>query len=250
MQNSRDGGIGGLMAGTYPALKTTALWCIQHGVEIPADVLDFLGKDVKAIQDYDNALTRIMSIYLNDLRTQTLDNIGNFGIAFANAIEFGLNEAWRLGLRENDAEQTDEWQAIVDGIIADERTHIPDFAAYLTVVANNSESMGQAITTAQNRLSLWVNRYEDVMNQAIVISAEEKTKLEWVYGDTEHCETCAQLNGIVAYAREWDESGVRPQNPPNGMLTCGGWKCQCQLIPTTKRKSPNALDRILSIGLG
>jgi hypothetical protein len=42
MQNSRDGGIGDIMAGTYPALKTTALWCIQHGVEIPADVLESL----------------------------------------------------------------------------------------------------------------------------------------------------------------------------------------------------------------
>ena len=200
---------------------------------------------VKALQDYDNILTRIVSIFLNDVRISP--GSAEFAVEFSYAIETGLNEAWRLGLRENEAEMTDEWQEIVDGIIDDERIHIPDFAEYLTIVASNAETVGEAITEARGRLSMWITRYTDVYNQALLASAEEKTKLMWVYGDTEHCDTCAALNGLVAYAREWDEAGLHPQSPPNERLTCGGWKCQCELVPTDERRSRNIAERLAEI---
>lgn len=212
------------------ATKTEALWARVR---------------VKALQDYDNILTRIVSIFLNDVRISP--GSAEFAIPFANAIEEGLNEAWRLGLRENDAEMTDEWQEIVDGIIADEKSHIPDLAEYLTVVASNAETVGDAITEARNRLSMWITRYTDVYNQAILASAEEKTKMVWIYGDTDHCSTCAALNGLVAYAREWDEAGLHPQSPPNERLECGGWKCQCELVPTDERRSRSIAERLASI---
>ena len=69
----------------------------------------------------------------------------------------------------------------------------------------------------------------------------------WVYGETEHCETCRQLNGIVARATEWQRIGVRPQNAPNGLLDCGGWNCQCAINPTTQRRTPGAYDKIIGI---
>lgn len=213
---------------------------IEHYFDdLPLDVLllaskvDFGRVRVKALQDYDNTLTRIISIYINDLMTHP--GSADFAVEFSNAIEEGLNEAWRLGLRENDAEMTDEWQEVVDGIIADERSHIPDLAEYITGVVGNAESIGDAITQARNRLSMWITRYTDVYNQAILASAEEKTKMMWIYGDTDHCKTCEALNGLVAYAREWDEAGLHPQSPPNERLECGGWKCQCELVPTGDR---------------
>lgn len=200
---------------------------------------------VKALQDYDNTLTRIISIYINDLMTHP--GGADFAVEFAAAIDAGLNEAWRLGLRENDAEMTEEWQEIVDGIIAEERSHIPDLAEYITEVVGRAESIGDAITQARNRLSMWITRYTDVYNQAILASAEEKTKMMWIYGDTDHCSTCAALNGLVAYAREWDEAGLHPQSPPNERLECGGWKCQCELVPTDERRSRNIAERLASI---
>lgn len=48
------------------------------------------------------------------------------------------------------------------------------------------------------------------------------------------------LNGIVAYAREWNEYGIHPQSPPNDLLECGGWRCQCRLVSTAKRVTPKA----------
>jgi hypothetical protein len=237
----------------YPALKTALIWCCANGVQIPLDVLEGLrsiGYPVKALQDYDNTLTRILAIRIQQLRSKPVPP-GSFGEDLAFAIREGLNEAWRNGMRQNDVtEMLPEWQDILDGIIVEEITHIPDFSTWLYDVAGNADTMGQAITQAQGRLALWIMRYQDVFNQAIIASADEKTKLEWIYGDTQHCDTCQHLNGIVAYAREWEAAGVHPQQPPNGNLECGGWHCQCILQPTNKRRTVNAYDKIIAIILG
>lgn len=236
----------------FPALKAAYRYCQACGIQIPQDMIDGLesiGLPIKAMQEYSNALMRIVSIYLNDLRTHPGLTGANFGVDYANAIETNLTDAFRAGLRQNDVtEITEEWQAILDEIIASERSHIPDLAEWLTIVEGNSESIGDAMRQASARVTLWAERWNDVYNRAVLLSSEEKTKLIWVFGQTEqHCSTCAQLNGIVAYAREWEESGLHPQSPPNAALECGGWKCDCSLQPTDKRRSRNALARLLDI---
>jgi len=72
----------------------------------------------------------------------------------------------------------------------------------------------------------------------------------WVIGETEvSCSTCLALNGIVAYASEWEESGVHPQGPQNGALACGGWNCDCSLDTTNARRTRDALGRIMDIAV-
>jgi len=105
--------------------------------------------------------------------------------------------------------------------------------------------MENNIKQFQSRVDLWVSRYEDTKNEAILFYSEKGQRLRWVYGDTQHCETCAQLNGIVAFASEWETAGVQPQSPPNELLECQGWHCACTLEPTDDRRSADALTRIL-----
>lgn len=101
------------------------------------------------------------------------------------------------------------------------------------------------------RASLWANRYNEAYSAAMLsIQIANGGKLVWELGETEqHCTTCAALDGIVAYASEWELSGCKPQAAPNGALECGGWQCDCKLSPTTKRRSPNAFDRIMTARL-
>jgi hypothetical protein len=75
-----------------------------------------------------------------------------------------------------------------------------------------------------------------------MVTAGVGAKLQWVYGDTDHCETCLSLNGLVAYASEWAASPYHPQQPPNDYLDCGGWKCKCKLEPTNKKRSKNIAE--------
>jgi len=100
-----------------------------------------------------------------------------------------------------------------------------------------------------SRAALWANQYNTAYNDAVLlITRENGGKLQWQEGDTkDKCNTCLALDGIVAYAREWDELGVHPQGGPNHLLECEGWNCQCRLIPTEQRRSPKAYDTILNI---
>ena len=77
------------------------------------------------------------------------------------------------------------------------------------------------------------------------LTADGKQRMKWELGETEeHCETCAALNGIVAFAREWETLGVHPQDAPNNKLECGGWQCGCTLTPTSQRRTSDAYGRI------
>lgn len=108
---------------------------------------------------------------------------------------------------------------------------------------------GTPIEPLLARASLWANRYNEAYNEAVaLIAAKNGGKLVWRLGRTEqHCGTCAALNGIVAYASEWELAGCYPQNAPNSALECGGWRCDCGLENTTERRTRNAFDRIMSI---
>ncbi len=107
---------------------------------------------------------------------------------------------------------------------------------------------GTPIDPLISRADLWGNRWNESYNEANnIITQKNGGNLIWQYGETEHCDTCQALNGIVASAKEWQTAGVKPQNAPNKMIDCGGWRCQCELSPTTSRRSPKALDSIMNI---
>ena len=110
---------------------------------------------------------------------------------------------------------------------------------------------GEPIDPLLARAGLWANQWTSEYNNAVaLITQNEGGNLIWEFGDTEHCPECEALNGIVAWASEWDELGVSPQNPPNDKISCQGWRCQCRLTPTEQRRSPKAYDSIIGIVSG
>ena len=144
-------------------------------------------------------------------------------------------------------DMTAEWWGILEGMIESEKEHIPDLADYLSELAANIKPIDAAWPRVRARVDLWVGRWQDAKNTATLLTAEPEDKFIWIYGDTEHCETCRALHGLVAYASEWNQSGFYTQSPPNPLLSCGGWNCHCDLLPTTTRRSPRVLDRLLDL---
>jgi len=211
---------------------------LARSYQIPADIA------AKTITHFRYVIERIMRELYRDAITGYV-----FESEMLDLIEGQLRRAWYEGMRENGLKPSDmepEWEAELQDIILSEIMHVQEFASAIQQAAINDRLAGtpEASFGALNaRAGLWVNRYNDVRNRAIVATKEQK--LEWIYGDTEHCETCARLNGIIAWASEWDLAGVHPQQPPNPVLECGGWRCKCRLQPTVKRKTPKAFDRIM-----
>jgi hypothetical protein len=167
---------------------------------------------------------------------------GNFFARMRQVTKFGLRDAFDaggadMGITPDD--YTEQDIALRDEIITEEQSHINDLLGYLDGLANNAQAK---LSDAAPRLDLWKARFDDMRNRAKMILGKD-AKLEWVYGDTEHCETCARLNGVVKRASFWQSHGVLPQSPPNPMLKCGGWKCQCSLEPTDKPLTRGRMPR-------
>lgn len=158
-------------------------------------------------------------------------------------IEEQLRRAWNEGMRDNDLDpakdMTEEWEAHLQDLMVSELDHVEDFAEAIL----QAQKDGAPIEPFRQRVELWTNRYNEVVNEAHVMTRPDD-RFEWIYGDTEHCGTCAALNGIVATGKEWQESGYHPQQPPNDALECGGWRCQCRLEYTEAAATEGGIPNV------
>lgn len=128
----------------------------------------------------------------------------------------------------------------IDGLLTYIEEHSKAKGGKLGVVGGTSGIMV--------RVEMWVNRYTDVVNHAKVMACADQ-KLKWVlhgaFVTKEPCNTCAnKLNGKVKRASYWQRVGVRPQNPPNWALDCGGWGCGCAFLLTDEPLSRGPLPKL------
>ena len=157
---------------------------------------------------------------------------GNFVSRMKGIVKFGLRDAFDLGGADMGIEPADYNEqdlALRDEIITEEQSHINDLLAYLDGLANDPKAK---LSDADGRLALWKARFEDVRNRAKMILGKDQ-KLMWKMSpEKEHCDSCLKLDGIVKRASFWQSHGILPQAPPNPYLTCKGFACGCELIPT------------------
>lgn len=214
------------------------------------NVLKYLSDDalrnVKTFDSYFRQLWKKIKQLYNEEITRPA-----FVDALADIVKQQITRAYREALRDEGLDPglvNTQYADNVQNIILSEYEHIDVIAIDIEIASVQDKGYEQF----RNRAEMWANRYDDAYNRAIAdIALEQGDKLEWVLGQTEeHCETCAALNGIVALASEWDETGVKPQQPPNSAIECGGWKCDCSLVITTKRRTPKAIDKINRVRYG
>jgi hypothetical protein len=220
------------------------------------EIIPYLHKAIRFIAAVSNPATKTEGAYFMQIwkRVKELYNgeisEGDFADAMARIVQEQLTKAFRAALRDSELdpnlvnEAGEGFADELEQMILDEYDFVDGLASDI-VSAAGSDSGYESF---RSRAEIWANRYNDAYNTAMMIIGEQyNNNMIWEYGDTEHCDTCQRLNGIVMSAREWDELGVRPQDPPNDLLECGGWRCGCTLSPTDKRRSPKAYDTVLNI---
>lgn len=166
-------------------------------------------------------------------------------------IERQLTEAWKTGADEMMVLPEDmlpEDDAYLKKIIDGEKSYLDGLADAVQDAAGNREGWEKF----NARIRMWVNRILDVENQARMYFGQLQ-KLVWHLGPTEeHCHTgdrpggigCSELNGIVAFARDWLAVGIKPQG---NMLSCGGHQCLCTCTPTSERRTRGGLQRLRAL---
>jgi hypothetical protein len=172
---------------------------------------------------------------------------GEFIDVFANLISGQITDAYnRAWIGDGNKLPL---PAYLDGalqeFVANQYAYVDDFFRAIVDARINKSGVDGVLVRGQ----LWANRFKEAENDAMRLIAEENGgKLIWIEGDTvEKCSTCTRLDGLVAYAKEWATAGFHPQGGPNPALECNGWRCQCRLEQTEKRRSPKVLDTLLNI---
>ena len=178
-----------------------------------------------------------------------------FGSFMLDLIEQQYGRAWREGMKSLDLSPKDDMtpdaEAILQDAVVAEFEHVQSYANDVVTASYSKAGYDQF----RQRVDMWANRYNQIRELAVRTFAETQQRLQWVEGDTiQKCDICVRLDGIVAYAQEWDTLNVHPQNAPNpylapsnGKTGCSGWHCDCKLIPTDNRRSPKAFDMIMNI---
>lgn len=217
-----------------PALLESLIYLSKKGIHLPYELA------VKTQEFYHYTLRRlVISVYNGHLG-------GEFIHIMRNLIRGQLTQAFIEGLKKaglSYEDATEEWLQALDERIQSEWGSIEGL--YRAII--DARILGLPLDPLLARLLLWVNRYNDIMNMALLLATQAGGKLVWLYGDTEHCDTCLKLHGKVAFASEWMQAGIFPQRPPNSKLRCGGWNCQCQLAPTERPRSPNISSFLSSL---
>ena len=185
--------------------------------------------------------------YMREFFTGGVDAFGFIDL-MASEIENQFGRAWREGAAEVGVmpeDFTEEDDVMLESFITTEQNYLDGIAGDIeSFIAEGGHTDAEFNAAFRSRAALWANGYTSMTNQA-KIHFGGRDKFEWVRGPTEQgCSTCTQLNGIVAWGREWEAAGVKPQG---SMLECHGFNCLCDLQPTDKRRSAGALDRILTI---
>lgn len=159
-------------------------------------------------------------------------------ISFTQSMDAGIrryfNMAWNEGAAicgiKPDERTPEENQALNEQMLISSNAI---FGLWRFINENSKENNGLWRKTLA-RLELWKNSYSRVFELAKQMSCKNK-KLLWQYGATEHCNSCRRLNGKVYRASTWQQMGIYPKSP---LLECGGFRCQCRLVPTKLRLTP------------
>lgn len=184
-----------------------------------------------------------------------------FQASFVRQIDDQLTEAWTVGAQDVGVER-DEMEAedfnVLELLINNETPFIERLINDIIATREGGMMPDKFNSQFGARVDLWANRYTEVRNRARVHFGQ-KSRLVWRLGATEeHCPFCSAYEGIIAFGYEWERAQVHPQTPPNPALTgevggekgCQGWRCDCRLEPTTRKRTARAFQRILDAATG
>lgn len=190
-------------------------------------------KEIEAALKDAQAYERQLTLNVHALYSRAMSRMAFFRDT-GNIIERQLTEAWLSGADEMmvlPEDMTPEDNAYIKKLIAIERQYLDGFADDI----QNAAAEGTGWEQFRSRVGLWVERLREIENRARIYFGGRQ-KLRWYLGHTErHCNKCIALNGIVAWAKEWQQTGVYPH------FHLG---CDCNLTPTRDRRTVNAVQRI------
>ena len=179
--------------------------------------------------DYENTLSRwIVDVANGNMSGRTLRS------QMRDLILEKSEEVYTEGMREggipdDELALDDDDKATIRDWVLGQVEHISDFAdAAETVHELTGDERTAARDAMLDRVGYWVDNLRSLGGLGLA-SAKKNMMVEWEFGDTQHCDTCASLNGKRKRIKWFIDNGYIPQERGSDTLDCGGWNCQCRL---------------------
>lgn len=160
-----------------------------------------------------------------------------------SVIHRGIPAAWYEGAAECGilpADLSPEEKTALRQAIFHEENYIGRLAIDIEA---GSKANGGLLRPLMARGQVWVNRYEEVRQKAMVMACAD-LKTRWTLGAAEHCSSCVKLSGKIKRNSYWRRVGILPRVPAAPYLECQGYNCQCTLEPTDEPLSKGPLPRL------
>lgn len=185
----------------------------------------------KRVDDYEVDLSEMVVDVLNGDAAASKLGAKLRALIRRAAPEMGLEALEEAGSGDPAADYDDAVTAIVDGWIADQLDYVDGFVADTGAAtrANAGDEWEARQASIIDRVTLWAG---SLANLGAKVKADYLANKPgtWVYGDTDHCDTCQKLNGQRHRLRWFTERGFIPQQNGSETLECGGWRCQCTIV--------------------
>lgn len=188
-------------------------------------------EEVKA--EYRDKLNAAMTDYLSSDRPIT-----SFRNVFRRAVNDGFTFAFVAGWADAGASAlTDEAQAWLNSRIEQEIQFADTLFTQLKALRDDQElTLAEKLEAAASHADGYTNTLTGVYANGKMMGEPERDG-KWKYGDTDHCSTCAGLNGQVHPLSWYLSRGYIPQEAGSSTLECHGYNCQCRIVdPKTGRQ--------------
>lgn len=219
------------MGNRAEAVKGALDYLTRSGVDVPADIWQRVLKarvfkaegGIPVINaDYHNRITEALISYLEGSGSVTAPR-NAFKRAMVEAFGAAFDLGWHTGGGELPAEpDAQDWLA----------ARVDAEMGYIDQVLQNAKELraegGDYFEWVTSRADGFTASVPSVYNYAKMAAAGNQM-LEWRYGDTDHCDTCASLNGQKHRAKWYIARDYIPRKP-GAAMTCGGYRCMCSLL--------------------
>ncbi len=199
---------------------------------------DALRDMATVLQISDKSVTSIARKFHADLRRLvTLGFVSDSSILgdLRRLVKNAIADAYVEGLAEGDVsadEMSDDDALMIIELGDRQLEHVTNFVRDIRDAKNDKAAQRDIL---DRRLDLWTASVESAGAQGIA-SAKSNTMGTWQYGDSEHCATCAKLNGQRHRLKWFLSNGYIPREPGSQTLDCGGWACQCKIVDERGRQ--------------
>lgn len=187
---------------------------------------DILKAIVGAVREYDVLLNKAVSAALNGRMDKAALRNRHKALIRDIAPQAYYDGMRAGGIDDPEAALEPEDEATIKQWIAEQLTHVNDFADAVVSSAKNPDLESGIVY----RTALWISSMETL--QALgKASALKNMMVTWRLGATEeHCTTCSRLNGKRRRLSWFIKQGYIPRQNASETLECGGWQCLCGLF--------------------